>query len=57
MTPTAGGQKAAAGGILIQTRHPEVIWLTQGRIKIKDFNFFEFQLEELELLLDINSQR
>lgn len=53
----AGAQKVSAGGILVQTRHPEVIWLTQGRIKTKDFNFFEFQLEELELLLDFNSQR
>lgn len=55
MTPTVGAQKVAAGGIPVQTRHPEVIWLTLGRIKIKGFNFFEFYLEELELLLDFNS--
>lgn len=49
MTPTAGAQTVATGETPAQTRHPEAIWLTLRRIKIReDFISLNFNLRSLD---------
>lgn len=51
MAPTAGTQTVATGEIPAQTRHPEAIWLTLRRIKIREvFISLNFNLRGLNLL-------